>query len=142
MIDRAILTKALNTLDYLPEVDLFASRINAQFSHYVSFRPDPGAMAIDALTMDISQITFYAFPPFSVIRMFLQQVEQQKATEVVVLPDWPTQAWFPKAMQMCVKPPLSVGPHKRLLTLPGRPDEIHPLHKNLTLLPCLLSHNS
>ena len=142
MIDRSILLDTLQTLDFLPEVDLFASRINYQFPQYVSFKPDPGAMAIDALKMNISDLKFYAFPPFSVIGTFLQQIEQQKATGVVILPDWPTQAWFPKAMKMCLLPPTQIGPKKRLLILPGHPNQVHPLHKTLTLLVCLLSHTS
>ena len=64
----------------------------------MSYRPDPGAIAIDALSMNLSQVNFYAFPPFSVIGTFLQQIQEQKATGLCVLPDWPTQVWYPKAM--------------------------------------------
>ena len=34
-----------------PDIDLFASRINHKLKKYVSFRPDPNAMAVDAFSM-------------------------------------------------------------------------------------------
>ena len=142
MLNRDTLSGALNKIEFCPDVDLFASRVNAQFPKYVSYRPDPGAIAIDALSLNIAKLKFYAFPPFSVISMLLQKIEEQKATGIVVLPDWPTQAWYPKAMQMCLSPPIRLPPRKRLLSLPGRPQEIHPLQKSLALLVCLLSSNS
>ena len=103
------------------------------------FRPDPGAVAIDALTLDLSHFQFYAFPPFSVISTFLQKILEDKATGICVIPDWPTQAWYPKAMQMCVTLPLKLGLGRKLLKLPGHPQDLHPLHKSLVLLVCHLS---
>jgi hypothetical protein len=61
---------------------------------------------------------------------------------IVVVPDWPTQSWYAKAMQMCQKPPIHVGLGKNLLKLPGQPQEVHPLHKSLMLLVCHSSGNS
>ena len=37
---------------YVPEVDLFASRLNHQLPLYVSRQPDPGAKAVDAFQLD------------------------------------------------------------------------------------------
>ena len=45
-----------------PEVDLFASRLNFQLDRYVSWKPDPGALAVDAFTLDWGSYVFYAFP--------------------------------------------------------------------------------
>ena len=139
MIDSTILYEALGKINFRPDIDLFASRLNTQFPRYVSFRPDPGAVAIDALTLNLSHFQFYAFPPFSVISTFLQKVQEDKATGICVIPDWPTQAWYPKAMQMCFTPPLKLGPGRKLLKLPGHPQDLHPLHKSLALLVCHLS---
>ena len=57
-----MLKRALRDLDVMPEIDLFASRINNQFERYVSYRPDPGAFAIDALSLSWTNLDFYAFP--------------------------------------------------------------------------------
>jgi len=123
-------------------IDSSASRLNAQFPRYVSFRPNPGVVAIDALTLHLAQYKFCAFPPFSVIATFLQKVQQDGATGICVVPDWPTHTWYPKALQMCLTPPLKLGPGKNLLKLPGKPQELHPLHKSLTLLVRHLSGNN
>ena len=112
MLDSTILTRALGQINFQPDIDLFASRLNAQFPRYVAFRPDPRAVAIDALTLNLSHYNFYAFPPFSVIASFLQKVQEDGATGICAIPDWPTQAWYPKAMHMCITPPIKLGPGK------------------------------
>jgi hypothetical protein len=100
MLDSSIFKSALPQLDFNPNIDIFATRLNAQFSTYVSYRPDPGAFAIDALSLNLAEWQFYAFPPFSVIATLFQKIQEEKATGIVVLPDWPTQSWYAKAMQM------------------------------------------
>lgn len=54
MLNNTLLSNALNELDFTPEIDFFASRLNAQFPRYVAYRPDPGAWAVDAFTIDWS----------------------------------------------------------------------------------------
>ena len=51
----------------MPEIDLFASRLNKQVAAYCSYRPDPGASYVNAFS--ISWHEFYAFinPPFSLL---------------------------------------------------------------------------
>ena len=44
------------------KVDLFATRLNHQLDHYVSWRPDPGAMATDAFHLSWKDLQGYAFP--------------------------------------------------------------------------------
>ena len=61
------LSKALVLLNYTPKVDLFASNVNHQFHSYYSYKPDPEASGVDALTADWSSLRLYAFPPFSII---------------------------------------------------------------------------
>ena len=46
---------------YKPQVDIFASRLNHQLPLYLARRPDPGAMAVDAFTMDWSQWTSFIY---------------------------------------------------------------------------------
>jgi len=44
-----------------PQVDLFSARHIAQLPQYFSFKPDPGAVAVDAFAQDWSNLTPYAF---------------------------------------------------------------------------------
>ena len=47
-----------------PDIDLFASRLNAQVEDYVSWKPHPMAKFVDVFTIDWSQFFFYAYPPY------------------------------------------------------------------------------
>ena len=48
-------------------IDLFATRLNAQLEQYVSWRPDPNAVGTDALQLPWDRWEGYAFPPFCLI---------------------------------------------------------------------------
>ena len=122
-----------------PVIDLFASAINKQTSQYVSWKPDPLAWAIDAFTIPWKNLNFYAFPPFSIVPRVLQKLQQDQATGICILPNWPTQAWFPVMLQLLINHPYRTYPHERLLILPHAQQEIHPLHKKLDLLVLHLS---
>ena len=95
----------------------------------MAYRPDPGAVAIDAFSIPWTGFKFYAFPPFSVITSLLKKIQEDKAEGVCVLPNWPTQPWFPKAMRMTQRPPVKLKACKTLLSLPNQPEQVHPLHK-------------
>ena len=86
MLNNTLLSNALSKLDFTPEIDLFDSRLNAQFPCYVAYQPDPGAWAVDAFTIDWSVLKFYAFPPFSIIAAVLKKIKEDKATGMCILP--------------------------------------------------------
>ena len=142
MLDSELLTRALESLNFQPEIDLFASRLNKQLPVFCSFRPDPEASFIHAFTISWSNKKLYCFPPFSCILQVLQKVIQYQATCVVVVPDWPTQAWYPLLTSLLILPPVKLYPSKNLLRLPATPATVHPLHKSMSLLICLLSSNN
>ena len=62
MLSPRYLHQSLNLLSFKPDIDLFATQINRQFSDYVAYRPGPGAKFIDAFTIDWSGLKFYPFP--------------------------------------------------------------------------------
>ncbi|XP_032904474.1 uncharacterized protein LOC116990664 [Amblyraja radiata] len=84
----------------LPDIDLFASRLNHQLPKYVSWEPDPGAVAVDAFSLHWGGMFFYAFPPFCLISRCLIKIEQDSASGILVVPDWPTQPWFPLILRL------------------------------------------
>ena len=118
-VDVRSLTRALQDLEFTPNIDLFASRINQQFVKYVSSKPDPQAVATDAFTLSWANLNFYVFPPFSVIPAMLSKIKRDQARGVCVLLDWPTQGWYALAMQMKEKEPIYLKARKDLLTLPA-----------------------
>lgn len=141
MLNRNLYVHLTTCLKFQPKIDLFASRINYQISKYVAYKPDPGAWAIDAFSLDWSFLDFYAFPPFSVINKVLQKIIQEEATGIVIVPQWPTQVWYPKFLALLTTQPVTLFHSQDLLIMPGRTEEIHPLHKKLNLMAGLLSGN-
>ena len=77
-LNTELLQQALQILGVNPDLDLFASRINTQLSSYVSFKPDPGAKAVQSVMLSLQlswhDTRFYAFPPFCVIPKVLQNI--------------------------------------------------------------------
>ena len=73
---------------WYPEIDLFASRLNAKVKKFVSWRPDPEACAVDAFTIDWGTQLNYAFSPFSLISRVLSKVQQDQACVLLVAPVW------------------------------------------------------
>lgn len=120
-----------------PDVDLFASYANTKCNAYVSWRRDPGSFAVDAFTLNWQKISFYAFPPFSLILRTLQKILRDKAEGIVVVPHWPSQPWYPLFSKLTVGRVLYFGPSRNLLLSPS--SEIHPLAHQLTLVVTKLS---
>lgn len=122
----------------LPDIDLFASRINSKCSLFVSWHPDPSAFAVDAFTLNWGELRFYAFPPFSLVLKVVQKVIRDKAEGIVVVPYWPTQPWYPVFTSLLKLPPLYLEANKDLLLCFNR-SQSHPLWPHLILVAGLLS---
>jgi len=133
------LFQKLTDIYFKPSIDLFASRLNFQINRYVSWKPDPDAIAINAFTFCWSCELFYAFPPFSIIHQVAQKILTDKAEGLMIIPYWPTQCWFPILMKMCLAPPIKIKMNKSSLVLKHKLQETHPLYRKLTLLACHVS---
>ena len=91
-----IFSSICSQLNTNPKIDLFATRQNTQLSTFVSYRPDPKCIAINAFVLDWSQLDFYAFPSFVCLNRVLQKIYQDKAKGTVITPDWPSQPFYPR----------------------------------------------
>lgn len=67
------------------DIDLFASSINTKCPCFISWIPDPLAYAVDAFSLDWSNLRFYAFPPFILILRVLRKILTDRAEGVVVV---------------------------------------------------------
>lgn len=121
----------------IPEIDLFASRVNKKCWRFVSWHIDPEAEKVDAFTISWTGLFFYAFPPFTLVSQVIQKIIADKATEILVVPLWPTQPWFPIFNQLLLKETTLFEPKVDLLVSIDR--KPHPLHRCLTLVAGLLS---
>ena len=96
-----------------PEIDLFASRNNYQFTPFVPWHADPEALAIDAFCLSWKNKFVYLFPPFSMLSKVLQKLQEDQAQGILVAPLWKTQTWFPKMLHMLIaKESVAVAPQQ------------------------------
>lgn len=121
----------------IPEIDLFATRINAKCIKYVSWHRDPFAFNIDAFTIKWNKYFFYAFPPFCLMLRVIQKIKLDKAEGLIIFPIWKSQPWYPILKSMVISKIITLKPSKNLLMSPFRTP--HPLHAHLTLGVCILS---
>ena len=101
------------------QVDLFASRTDHQLDKYVSWTPDPGAWAIDAMKINWDLDGIYCFPPFCMISFILSRVIQEEATMTLITPEWPQQVWFPELLKLLIEVPIKLPAIKNIVTDPA-----------------------
>ena len=116
----------------VPKVDLFATRVNNQVPNFMSWFPNPEAIATNAFTVPWSGHLSYAFPPFSQIMKCLKKIQTDKAKVLFVAPVWRLRPWFPVLLSMLYDHPLLLPNVLDLLILPSYPERL-PLKHLVTL---------
>ena len=102
--------RALSKEYGLPEVDLFATRLNRKIDVYFSPVPDSLAIGADALVHDWSNKHSYAFPPFALIPKVLEKVRKSVNCRITLIaPRWPRQAWYTNLLNLLVDLPIPLG---------------------------------
>ena len=114
-----------------PDIDLFASRLSHQLQNYMSWKPDPGSRATDALSQTWTHWYGYAFPPFCLIGRVLSKVRKDGGKLILVTPVWQAQYWYSLLLEMSVRNPLLLPQHKDLLKNPM--GQNHPLSEKKCL---------
>jgi hypothetical protein len=90
------------------DIDLFASRLNHKLPIYYSYRPDPLASRVDAFAQSWSEISGFAFPPWTLIGRTVAKALNDQAHLTIVTPNWTTQSWFPILAAAACSPPLEI----------------------------------
>ena len=65
------------------------------------------------------------------------KIYQDKAKGILIAPNWPSQQFYPRLIETSLHI-IFIPPRKRNLYLPSQPSLIHPLHRKLSLLVCLV----
>ena len=112
-------------------------KASKKYVKYVSWKRDPGSVAIEAFTIEWKQYYLYAFPPFSMILKTLKKIRQEGSRGIVVVPQWYFQPWYPLFIDLLESDPIVFEPNKNLLLSSNR--EPHPLWTQLTLVAGSLS---
>ena len=83
------------------KLDLFASLNNRKCRDYVSRLPEKETLKTDAFTISWGNKEFYAFPPFAMILKTIAKIQVEKATRIVVVPDWTNQPRYIRYFMKC-----------------------------------------
>ena len=103
----------------MPDVDRMAVATTAKLARYNSINPyDPAAEAVDCFTVDWSRDFNYVFPDPSVILRVVRHAQACHAKMIIVVPEWPSQPWWPILQAAAVSPPLHLG-RGRTVCAPG-----------------------
>ena len=106
---------------------------------FFSYRPDPFAEVTNAFSVSWEDKEFYYSLPFACIGKTLQQNSADKTTGLLVVPNWPTQIWFPFLMDMLISKHFIIPPSISQVGLPTNMKEPHPLWRRLNLIECTVS---
>ena len=124
-----VVFKQLSALCFVPEVDLFASRLNCQFTPFSVVETGTWGVGSECLLPLLSSFMF-SLP--------LASWEEDGGTGMLVTPFWSTQPWFPQLLELLIDHPRLLQP-KQDLQRNGRLDMVHPLHSKLALLVTIIS---
>ena len=94
--------RKLTSLWGTPDIDLFASWLTCQIPCYASWKPDPGASAIDAFSISWAGKLCYIFPPFSLMGRVLRKIVDDDAEAIILAPLWTTQYWFSMLLSLLI----------------------------------------
>ena len=80
--------KYLVELFQVPDKDIFASRLNKQFSKYASWMLGPESYIIDWMTTSWENTYIYAFPLFSMISLTIIKFEKEAEGALTIVSMW------------------------------------------------------
>ena len=88
---------------FIPQVNMFATRLSHKLPLYASPVPDQQTSNIDTLNISWSGLVTYAYPPTVVLLKLVQKVCQFKCLLILVAPGWPDMHWFRDVVQLSVE---------------------------------------
>ena len=84
----------------LPQVDLFANRLNRQVKSFISPFPDNLAIGTNALSVDWNQWdNIYLFPPVNLLVRVMTCLSSYRGKGILIAPDFPQALWFPQLLE-------------------------------------------
>ena len=123
----------------VPDIDLFASRLNFQTS--VCFMvPGSRSLGCRCLFFLLEEIQTLYFPSIQFVRQNPNKAQGGGSSRcsIVIAPWWPTAHWYPPLLQLLVQRPILLPQWDELLTLPQE-DFLHPLKDVMRLAACYVS---
>ena len=110
-----VVTTTLSDLEYSSDRS-FATLENKKTSKILLPSPVSQAEAVDALSLDWSEMFVYAFPPIPLIRQVLMKVEKEPVLMILIAPRWSRRDWYPILLNLLVDFPIRLPGVKDLIT--------------------------
>ena len=116
-LDSQTLSRLLKQWHCRIDIDLFASRWNAQTSRFFSWEYDEEAIGVDSLSHAWDgHRTLYAYPPQALLPRILHKVVNERVYDLVlVTPLFPHASWWPTLLHVSTGVPV-VLPHRSWIT--------------------------
>jgi hypothetical protein len=102
------------------EIDSFASPTNHRLALFYSRQPCSTALAIDAFQQSWTTGIGLFVPPINVINRVIAKIGEDRAHDVLVVPDWPSRPWYGAVMALAIGSPLRLG-SAACVEAPGAP---------------------
>uniref|UniRef100_A0A7S0Z4Q6 Reverse transcriptase domain-containing protein n=1 Tax=Hemiselmis tepida TaxID=464990 RepID=A0A7S0Z4Q6_9CRYP len=113
-------------------LDAFACRATYLLPRFCSARPDPRAWRFDAFTVPWGSELLWLNPPWELIPRVLFKLREERARGIIIVPHWPSQAWWPTLMELAVR--VVNLPRPRQVVRPAHDGVVEPLlHAGLRL---------
>jgi hypothetical protein len=104
-LNPAVYRQVCQHFNYIPEMDMFASKANKQCKKYCSWRADISSQG-NAFHMTWTNTKGWMNPPWDIIQQCLQKVKTDKANMLVCLPVWQSAHWWGTLQELLQQPPL------------------------------------
>ena len=102
----------LRNIEFVPNMDLFASHLNYQFVPYCSLKRDPHCFQVDCFTLDWNNWRAYAFLPFCLLNRCLAKIESDQVKDLMmIIPVWPSSTYFSTLLCHLKGPPVLLPPN-------------------------------
>ena len=93
---------------FTPHVDLFATLLNHKLPLFVSPVPDPKAWDTNALNLNWTGLTSYAYPPTALLHRVIQKISHCHCLIIVIAPGCPWMPWFWDLVLLSTEIPLQL----------------------------------
>ena len=87
-LERRVFSSILHHFNIKPTLDALAYHFLTQLLRFMSWYPDPLAVAQDTLLQPWDPVT-YLFPPVPLLQRVIQRIKEQKIRAILVCPQWP-----------------------------------------------------
>ena len=102
-LNKEVFSSILWHFNLNPTLDAFACHFSAQLPRFMSWYPDPLAVAQDALLQPWDPVT-YLFHPVPLLQKVIQWIKDQRVRAILVCPQWPQSLYWGLAAEMLVEP--------------------------------------